>query len=230
MRRRTTRLIGSILAAALALSGCASTGALGEYRFRGASLASHMRSPPEPRVFADYPIRIDRGDPVGSVISVGSSIAKAAGVRAAEEHLQRALAAVDIPEEVRLSTLEECADVLDCDAIERGRSADFVLELEIREYGIDATSWNAQAELRVDILAVLTDGAEGRDIWRARVSEQAPLTPALFGLGSSVGNIVTAATLADLSEDEIGRGLMRLVRRVATRVADRLARDFGRSR
>lgn len=229
MKRDLFRVLGAAAAVAL-VSGCASVGLLGEYRFRGGALSGLMRTPPEPRVFADYSIRLDRDDPVSSVLSVGTSIAKAAGVRAAQQRLTRALAAVDVPEEIRWSTMEECAQVLGCEAVRRVEDSDFLLSLEIREYGIDASSGNASAEFCVDLVATLVDGIDGSEIWRTRVREEMPISPSVFGLGGSVGNIVSAATLADLSEEEIGRGLMKLARSVAYRVADRLVRDLRRAR
>ena len=230
MKRHLFRVLGAAAVVVALASACASTGMLGEYRFRGEALSGHMRTPPEPKVFADYPIRLDRDDPVGSVLSVGTSIAKAAGVRAAQQRLARALEAVDVPEEIRASVLEECAQVLGCEAVRRVDDSEFILSLEIREYGIDASSAKASAEFRVDLTATLVDGVDGREIWRTRVREEMPISPSVFGLGGSVGNIVSAATLADLSEEQIGRGLMKLARSVAYRVADRLARDLRRAR
>jgi hypothetical protein len=233
MKRRLVQVLGAVavvMVVVALLSGCASAGLLGEYRFRGGALSGRMRTPPEPRVFADYSIRLDRDDPVGSVLSVGTSIAKAAGVRAAQQRLTRALEAVDVPEEIRWSALEECARALGCEAVRRADDSDFLLSLDIREYGIDASSGNASAEFRVDLVATLADSADGREIWRTRVREQLPISPAVFGLGGSMGNVVSAATLAELSEAEIGQGLMKLARSVAYRVADRLVRDLRRAR
>jgi hypothetical protein len=186
--------------------------------------------PPEPTVYADYAFNVDRSDPVGSVLRVGTTIAKAAEVRRAQERMERALAAVDVPEEIRRSSLEQCANVLGCDVADGSADSEFVLDLEIREYGIDAGSWNAAARFRVNLIAVLRDDFDGREIWRARLQESAAITPAVFGLGGAVGNIVSAVTLSELSEEDIGRGLMRLAQSVASRAADRLERDLRRSR
>jgi hypothetical protein len=229
MRRRVLGLVAVALGLVV-LVGCAGNGALAEHRFRGRTLAGSMRAAPEPRVFADYSVRLDRRDPVGSVLGVATSIAKAGSVQKAQARLERALEAVDVPEEIRASAAEECAKVLGCDTVERAGGADYVLSMEIREYGIDATSSGGSTEFRVDLGVVLFGGEDERTIWKARVREETAITPEVFGLGGSVGNVLSAAALAELSEEEIGRGLMKLARSVAYRVADRLERDLTRAR
>jgi hypothetical protein len=226
-----SKLGGACVAAMAFLAmGCATTGSLGEYHFLGRALACHMRTPPEPQVFASYDARIDFSDPVGSVLRVGTSLVKAAGARQAAERMQRALDAVDVPEEIRRSTLEEFADVLGCDAQAWAEDADYLLELEIQEYGIEARSWSSEAQFRIDLRVTLRDGYEGREIWSTRVHESAAITPAIFGLPGAAGNVMSAITLSELSEEDIGRGLMRLAEGVAVRVGDRLSRALRYAR
>jgi hypothetical protein len=228
MRRSGVRILGA--AAILAfIAGCSSVDYLAEYEFRDRSLGSRMLAPPEPQVFADFDARIDRSDPIGTVIRVGTSIAKAAQVHETRERLKLVLDAVNVPEEIRRTSLDQFVDVLGCEPEERSGRADVILELDIREYGISAKSWTAAAEFRVSLLAVLRDGRDRREIWRARVEEKEPITPSVFGLGGAVGNVMSAVALSELSDEEIGRGMMRLGQRVAYRAADRLSEDLRKA-
>ena len=230
MSRMWPRVAFAVLTLAVLATGCASRNVLAEYQFRGRTLGARMRTPPEPRVMADISLRVDSRDPVGTVFRLGTGIAKAAQVAAAQERMEKALQAVDLPGEVRRTALEECAYVLAADPVGRASEADYLLDLEIREYGIEAKSWNSQALFTMELSVELRDAVDGGLIWRAHLSERSPIAPSLFSVGGAVGNMVTAVSLSELSEEDIGRGLMKLAARVATRSADLLERDLSRAR
>src|SRR5690606_22211781 len=149
-------------------------------------------------------------DPLRNVIAAGARIAKEVEASKVRARLDSATAAVDVADRVQARTLDRAARYLRTRPAESEASADFVLELRLRDYGIDAKDWSAAAYFFVDAELLLLDGRDGRKIWDARVRARDPITPAIFGPGRAVRDVVTAATFADLEVEEIARALERL--------------------
>ena len=88
----------------------------------------------------------------------------------------------------------------------------------------------AAARFFVDAEAWLVDGHSRRWIWKTRVRERDPITPAVLGRRAAVRDVVTAAALAGLSVDEMARALTQLAHYSADHITDRLRSDLGRAR
>ena len=229
MKRLCAALVaGGVLLVAL-LSGCVSTDLLSEYRFEDRTLGARLLTPPSPRVSANYDMHVDRNDPVGSVLRVGTGLAVAVQVQQTQEKLTRVLQAVSVPEEIRREALDRVAEVLGCDQGDDGARSDYLLVLEIEEYGIQARNWNAEAEFHVDMRISLRDREDGTEIWRRHVSESAPVSQAFPWGGGAVRNVLTVLALSELTDEEIGRGMMVLAQRVADKAAQRLEHDLERA-
>ena len=57
-----------------------------------------------------------------------------------------------------------------------------------------------------------------------------PASPAVFGLGQIIGNMVTATALSNMTPDELAAGFRELARETARVVARLLERDLARAR
>jgi hypothetical protein len=57
-----------------------------------------------------------------------------------------------------------------------------------------------------------------------------PASPAMFGLGRIVGNMVTATILSEMSEEDLARGFTELALRSARSVARQLENDLTSAR
>jgi hypothetical protein len=227
---KTTRILLIGLATlVVALTGCAST-ELANYRFAGARMVVDARVSPDAEVYAFYSVTIDPDDPVRTAISIGSSLAKANQVRIAEEKLYGAMQETDI----RMIVEDEVGDYVETslgvEVIEDRRRADFQLLIEVEEYGIDAGGSSGGVEFELTAIATLFDLRDGGRIWRTRESVSREASPSMFGIPSAAGNVLSAVALAELSEEEIARGLDRLARDAAWEIGEELEKDIYRAR
>jgi hypothetical protein len=213
----------------LALS-CASTGRLGQYELQGRSLAAIMRAPPRAEVFAESAVWIEPNDMVGTVLRAGTAIAKQLQAQQVRDLMRDAVARAEIPEQVRRRVLSKGSKILECDPVQQLQQSDVFFDLRIRRYGIDAGSPFASVRFIIDITARLRDARTGAKIWRTSFRESESISPSVFGLGDIAGNVVSAAILAELSEDEIASGLQRLADDAADRVCGKLQKAYLESR
>jgi hypothetical protein len=224
---------GILLVASIGLlpaTSCVSTGRLGEFNLQGRRMAAVMKAPPRAEVFADSAIWINPHDVMGTVLRAGSAIAKQVEAQEVRDLMRDAVAQAQIPEQIRRRILEKGAQILKCEPVRELEQSEVFFDLEIRRYGVDAGSPFANVEFVIDIKARLRDTRTGDGIWRASISEREPVSPSVFGLGDIVGNVVSAAVLAELSEEEIVTGLKLLADDAADRVSIRLQEAYLESR
>lgn len=217
--RRSTAFM---LAALVVTVGCRGTGRLAEYDFRERTLAVAWDLPPYPEVltgpyFPGYP-----ETPLHALLRVGSKVAKEIEAARVRPRLDSAVARVDVVGRMADRTLERAARHLRAQPVQDEDDADFILEVRLRDYGIDAEDWNAAAHFYVDADVFLIGGRDGVQIWRSHVKERDPIMPAIFGPGTVVRDIVTAAALASLSVEEITYALERLADYSADEITSRL--------
>jgi len=214
----------SVLAVALAaalLAACRGTGRLAEYDFREHTLAVRSLIPPHPQVLTG-PYFIDwSANPVQAVIRAGTRIAKEIEASDLRARLDSAALAVDLSARLADRAHERAAFHLRANQTEDERTADFVVEVLVREYGIDAKDWDAAAHFYVDARLVLIDARNGTQVWDTHINSRDPIGPAFFGPGA-VRDIVTARALAGQSVEEIQRSLERLADYSADRITERL--------
>jgi hypothetical protein len=211
--------------AALAIS-CATTNKLDMYSFNDAPLATDLRNPPPPTVDVHYRVTLDAHDPVGTVLSIGTSYGKAQEAAQAEERMRDALSSVDVPGIIVEQTTAACTAALGARRVDHQSDADFLLDLQIDSYGLHAGSAGGSVSLRMNLTARLHSLRDGELIWRRDLRMDRPMSPALFGGHSIVGNVVTAAVLANLTTEEMAEGFRRLAEDSATWVGRTLEDDF----
>jgi len=202
-------------------AACRGTGRLAEYDFQDRTLAVRSVIPPHPQVltgpyFTDWP-----ANPVQAVIRAGTRIAKEVEASHVRARLDSAAAAVDIAGRLAGRAHDRAAFHLRAESTDDESSADFVVEVLVREYGIDAKDWDAAAHFYVDARLVLIDGRDGTQIWDTRIKTHDPIAPAIFP-GGAVRDVVTARALAGQSVDEIRVALERLADYSADRITERL--------
>jgi hypothetical protein len=143
------------------------------------------------------------GDPIRDALRVGARVYREVETRNLRERLDSASTRVDVGHVLEDNTLERAARFLGASPVDEPESADFILELMVVEYGIDAESWDAAAHFYVEADATLIHVATGEEVWREEVDAQEAIGPAIFGPGRVVRDVVTATSLSQLSVDEM---------------------------
>ncbi|MEZ4697761.1 MAG: hypothetical protein R2832_15205 [Rhodothermales bacterium] len=225
----SVRFILLSFAAVLLLSGCGSSNKLADYDYSGRTVAAVYEFPPYPEVltgayFPGHPKR-----PIHAVIRLGSRIAKEIEANDLREKLAEASDSVDVASLLSDRLLTRSARYLGADPVGDERDADFLLEVRVRDYGIDAEDWDAAAHFFVDAEVVLLERRTGHEIWRNRVKERDNITPAVFG-PIPVRNVVTAHAFSQLSVEEIGAALEGLSEYAADSIADHLRDGLRKAR
>ena len=126
--------------------------------------------------------------------------------------------------------LERAARYLGARPVEAVGDEDYVLELVVEEYGIDAEGWEATAYFYIKAEAALLERRSGTEIWRRGVDASDPIGPEIWGPARGIRNVVTAAVLADLSVEEIESALESLADYSARVITDRLRDDLRKAR
>ncbi len=229
---RPWKLASAALAAAgaLALASCTTVNRLGEFDIQDRTMAAQMRVPPEPRMDVHYHIMIDFSNPIGTAINVGSNIAKAANADRVDSLMREALQVVDVPGMVRDESYSTCLAVLGAQEEDDTGAADYLLDFDIHKWGVHASSWTSAVSLRLDLTASLYSNAEKTVVWRRDIDVERTATPAMFGLDSTIGNFVTTAALASLSEEDLQNGFDALARDTALTISRTLQDDLYNAR
>lgn len=227
---RVLAFAGAVLVAGALFGSCTTVNRLHRYRFEGTTLAADLRVPPEPKFNIYYAVRFDSDNPIGTALSIGTNIAVAAEASRAEDRMRAALRAVDIPKIVLDESFSACAEALDVRKVDKRDRSDYLLDVDIREYGIHAASPHGAVSMNMTVTASLYDKKDDRLVWRRRVSTKDRATPQMFGFGHIIGNVVTAGALANLSTEEIETGFERLARESSRSLARRLERDLYSAR
>jgi hypothetical protein len=222
------------LAAALAatLTGCASAGRLGEYDFRDRPVAVVTVAPPRPDVFTDDDFWLGGGSLLEVAVRVASDIARDVQAERARARLDSAVAVVNVPERMGARVLEQGARELRGRAVGDVQEADFEIELRVKRYGIEADSWDDQANFTIDADVLILDGEDRSQIWKAGVNEREAVSSGTLGraLPDAVGGVVTAGQLASLSVAEMARALEALADYCADRMIQKLRSGLEKAR
>lgn len=220
-RRRAT-LAGALVAASLA--ACGGGHELERYSFAGSTLAVVDFAPPDPALWTGgYDVEGD--DVITAVLDAGSQVAKDVEARRARIRLDSAASRVNVRERMSQWTLERAARYLGAAPVEDAAAADYLLELYIRQYGIDARG-DRPARLFINVEAVLLDRRTGYEVWTVDVNSHDRLTPSV-ATGSSVPiDIVTAGTLHTLTAEQLRAELAGLTDFTADYLTNQLRKDL----
>jgi hypothetical protein len=213
----------------LGFAGCAST-ELALYDFDEQSMSVDVRIAPDAEIDASYSIVVDADDPIRTALSIGSSLAKANQVAQVEEKLHAALRRTDMRTIVEDELSEFVETTLGSRIAESRSDADLQLIVDVNSYGIDAGGSGSGIEFQLSATAKLYDLQTNDRIWRTREYVSEPASPDVFGLPAVAGNVLSAVALAELTEEEIARGLERLARDAAWDIGLELEKDIRRAR
>jgi hypothetical protein len=209
----------ALAAAAVSIAACGSGHRLGEADFAGGTLAVETYAPEGPALRTPG---VDRDEEEGLarvILEAGSDIAREVEARKARTRLRQAAARFDMPERMTERLQSRTRRSLGTYPVADGEPADFVLELDIRRYGVSADDRSASVFLDAD--AFLLD-ATGYELWRRSVHAWDRLTPVVDdGVGSSAA---TAASLSRVTVEELEDALARVADAAASRI-DRDLRD-----
>jgi hypothetical protein len=215
-----TRLImvGALL---LAVAGCGRKHYLAEYQFSEKALALSFIEPPAPELLTGlYDLRASR-NPITMAARVGGGVAKEIEARKAGARLDSAARRVDIPGSLAQRTLERTALYLGARPVSSPAEADFILEINMRRFGIDARSSHA-AYLYTRAEAVLLDRRSGREIWSVDIQGSDRMTPFIIGTRTIPSSIFTAATIHNVSVGEFQVALEQLVQASSNAITNQL--------
>ena len=199
---------------------------LADYDFRGRTIAVVPLGAPSPEIWTgDH--TIDSQNPLIAVIEAGSAVAVHLEGRRARARLDSAATRVDMEERMAEQALERGARYLGTRRIDDVNAADYVLEIDVQRFGINA-SGGSSATLFVEGEAVLIDGRSGREIWNQEVSAWDQLTPTVSGpaAAGAAGGVLTAAALTRLTVTDYERILEQLADYTADVMTDELREDL----
>ena len=210
-----------IAAILLAAVGCSRKHYLAQYQFSDKTLAMVFLDPPSPELLSGlYDLRPSTS-PIQTVMRAGGGIAKEIEARKASVRLDSATRRVDIPARLAQRTVERVNLYLGTRPAPNANDADFVLEVNMKRFGINARSSNA-AYLFTRAEAVLIDRHTGREIWSIDVHANDRLTPWVIGTRTVPSSIFTAATIHNVSVDDFQQALEQLVTSSSNAITNQL--------
>ena len=213
MRRPDAPKVAFPIAAAVALlaaAGCGGKHYLAQYQFSDKTLALVYIEPPSPQLLHGYYNIGATANAVQSVVRAGAGVAKEVEARKASARLDSAVTRVDVPSRLAQRTVERASRYLGTRPVVSSENADYVLEVTMRSFGIDAR-YNTAAYLYTRAEAVLLDRHTGREIWSVRVNGSDRLTPWVRGTNNIPSAIITAGTLSQVTVEDFQQALEQLV-------------------
>jgi hypothetical protein len=233
MRTSTSRRPGlhplAALIALLALAGCGPKHHLDQYDFAGRTMALVVIAPPSPGLLHDgYGVR-ESDDIVTNVVLAGATAVKKAEAGRARARLDSATTRAGLADALAGRTLERASRYLGLQPVEASAGADFLLEVHVRSFGIDARGRGA-ATLYTNSEVVLLDRRTGRDIWNVRVRGTDRLTPRVRGADRLPGTIIAAGSLHTVSVADFQEALDELVQLSSNVIADELRSSLREAR
>lgn len=208
------------------LASCTTVNRLNRHSIENATIAANLRVPPEPRLAVSYSIVFDSRNPIGTALSIGSNIAVAAQASRVDNRMREALLSIDVPRIVLDETYSAASKALDARMVSRKYQADYLLDVDVREYGIRADSPRGAVRLYMRMTARLYHNRSGELVWRRNVSFEDRASPTMFGFGDIFGNVVTAGALSELSTQAIADGFEQLAMQSSRELARKLERDL----
>lgn len=219
----------TLLLLSLAGTGCASAGRLAEYDFRDRPLAVTATTPPRPTIDTpDAGVGAgEEGGLVAAVIRAGAGLVRDYEAWKAGPKLDRAADLADVPGRLSEGVLERSAGILRARPVDDVREAEFEMVVQVTEYGIDFSDWDGAARWFIRADVTLLD-ADGREVWEGEVNERDDVRSGAHG--GAVGDILTARTLARMTEEEMAEALRGLADYSAERIARKLRDGLEKAR
>lgn len=193
---------------------------LNEYTFADRTLALVVLGTPAPGLITGgFDLRST--DIVEVAIKAGSKVAKDVEARRARARMDSATARMRLTDSLAVRTLDRASRYLGVRPTTSRADADYLLEVHMRNYGLDASGSGA-ASLYTNAEAVLLDRRTGREIWNVKVHGTDRLTPRVRGAGDAGGSIIAAGTLHTMTVADFQQALDQLMSLSSNIVADEL--------
>jgi hypothetical protein len=224
-----------VLAAAVALAsaGCGAKHHLSSYDFAGRTMAVVHVTPTSGDLRLGA-FNANASDNTLSAIAAGASRAAVElESRRVRARLDSAALRIGVGTRMADRTAERATMYLGARRVPAPSSADYVMDLRVRSYGVSARSWQSAATLYLEADVVLLDAATGTEIWTTRVNGWDHITPRVASAGEIPRDIITAAGLLTVSTSDLERTLQRVIDVSADAVTDELRsklRDVRRDR
>jgi hypothetical protein len=214
----------------LTLVGCGAKHRLGEYTFRDLTAAA-LASAPGPEVFTGSFIDVVEDDLISTALRAGTTLAKEATASQAQARLDSAMIQVDVPERMKQRMLQRCSEFLHLRPTPDYEGCDFLFDMYIDSYGIDAESWESMVYFQIDLNVYLLDNRTGQEIWKTHLKRRQPLSRAIFSTGfSAADDVISAITMSQLTVEEMVTGFQYLADEAADLVVRKLRKDYAKSR
>lgn len=221
----------AILAAIVLVQSSACGGArhhLGDYAFAGGSLATVVRDAPSPGILTgSYDLRST--DLLEVALKAGSKAVKDVEARRARARMDSAAMRLRLTDSLALRTVDRANRYLGTRPVPSSANPDFLLEVRLRDFGLDASGSGA-AGLYTNAEVVLLDQRSGREIWNVRVQGSDRLTPRVRGTGDAGGSILAAGALHTMSVADFELALDELMTLSANVVTEELRTALRGSR
>jgi len=190
--------------------GCGRKQYLAQYQFSDRTIALVYLKPPSPELLtALYNVPAST-DPIRVAMRVGGGVAKEIEANRASARLDSAARHVDIPTLLAQRTLERASRYLGTRPVTNESDADYILEINMKRFGIDAR-YTTAAYLYTRAEAGLLDRKTGREIWSVDVGGRDRLTPWVHGTRDIPSSVITAATIGTVSVADLQDALEQLV-------------------
>ncbi len=222
---RTSFLVALVLSQA----ACASAGRIGEYDFRDRTVAVVAVIPPRPYVDTGGDVDLTGMNAVGALLKIGTSVYKESQAGTLRERLDSARTHVDLADRIAGGVLERSARYLGANAIDSSRDADFHIEVQVEEYGVNAREWEDGARFHLKARLLLLD-RDGREVWEGRVDENEPVNTSWFRAGSAGADVVTGRALGQLTVDELVDALNAIADHSGFRLTEKLREGIEKAR
>ncbi len=207
--RRLIAWAVAAVAAVVAFGGCGPVNRLQDCDFDNHTAAVVVTAPPAPflsgranvsaMVPGRAPIRADH-----SSLMVDLSVLAPTKRRQIRARIDSASTHLDAAARITQKTLAGMARDLGCQPIDEPESADYLLHIDVRDYGffmnrLEFTDFWISADMH------LIDQREGRRVWERKVQEMMPASDVMAGLHVTLGyrNYNRVAAFAELSVEEM---------------------------
>ena len=207
---RAARNISITLVVILLTTSCARKQYLAQYQFSDRTIAMVYLQPPSPELLTGLYNVPASTDPIRVAMRVGGGVAKEIEANRASARLDSAARHVDIPTLLAQRTLERASRYLGTRPVTNESDADYILEINMNRFGIDAR-YTTAAYLYTRAEAVLLDRKTGREIWSVDVSGTTRLTPWFHGTRDILSSVITAATISTVSVADLQDALDQLI-------------------
>ena len=209
------------MVAVLSVAACGPKHHLRDYTFANRSMAMVYMAPASPQLLTGAYDISGASNPLEAVVRAGTGVAKEVEARKATVRLDSAISRVDIAGRLAQQTLERSSRYLGVRPVTATDAADFLLEVHMRSFGIDARGQGA-AYLYTNAEVVLLDRPTGREIWSIDVRGTDPITPVVRGSDDAAGSIIAAGTLGTVSVAQFQQALEQLMTLSSNLIADEL--------